>query len=128
MKLSNKEYELYFNKNNIKQNKYHNKKVFYDEHWFDSEKEKEHYVLLKLLENNGMIKDLQLQVKFELQPAFEKNGIKYRAIKYIADFVYFDVSAQKKVVVDVKGYRNQVYLLKKKLFEYKYKDVFIKEI
>lgn len=75
-----------------------------------------------------MIKDLQLQVKFELQPAFEKNGIKYRAINYIADFVYFDVSAQKKVVVDVKGYKNQIYLLKKKLFEYKYKDVFIKEI
>lgn len=131
MKLTEKEYKLFINNRldiKEKQNKYHNKKVFYDGYWFDSEKEKKHYVLLKLLENNGMIRDLQLQVKFELQPSFEKNGVKYKAINYIADFVYFDVSAQKKVVVDVKGYRTKEYLLKKKLFEYKYKDVTLKEI
>ena len=131
MKLTNKQYKQFINNRldiKEKQNKYRNKKVEYNGITFDREKECEHYKLLKILEKSGMIKDLQLQVKFELQPAFEKNGIKYKAIKYIADFVYFDVSAHKKVVVDVKGYRNQVYLLKKKLFEYKYKDVFIKEI
>ena len=73
-----------------------------------------------------MIKDLQLQVKFELQPAFEKNGIKYRAINYIADFTYMQDG--KLIVEDTKGYRTKEYQLKKKLFEYKYKDVFIKEI
>ena len=33
-----------------KQNKYHNKKVYYDGHWFDSQKEKAYYIKLKLME------------------------------------------------------------------------------
>lgn len=94
---------------------------------FDSKKEAERYSELKLLEKAGRIEDIQLQVKFELQPAFEFLGKKIKAINYIADFVYFDKRTKQKVVEDVKGMKTPVYKLKKKMFEYHYK-IEIKEI
>ena len=56
-----------------------------------------------------MIKDLELQVKFELVP---KNG-KERAVNYKADFVYTENG--KKVVEDCKGVRTKEYIIKRKL-------------
>ena len=109
-----------------KQNKYHNKKVYFGERKFDSIKERDRYAQLWQLELLGIIKDLKCQVKFELQPAFEKNGIKYRAITYIADFTYKQDGQL--IVEDVKGYRTKEYQIKKKLFEYKYKEVIFKEV
>ena len=46
----------------------------------------------------------------------------------MADFVYTDVKTGKTIVEDTKGYRNEVYKIKKKIFEYVYKDLEIKEI
>jgi len=101
-------------------NKYKNKKMVVDGIIFDSVKEKNRYLTLKLYEKVGAIKDLELQVKFELQPAFSVNGKRIRKIEYIADFVYYDNNAKKQVVEDVKGYRTKEFLLKRKLFAYKY--------
>ena len=101
-------------------NKYKNKKMVVDGIIFDSVKEKNRYLTLKLYEKAGAIKDLELQVKFELQPAFSVNGKRIRKIEYIADFVYYDNNAKKQVVEDVKGYRTKEFLLKRKLFAYKY--------
>ena len=80
------------------------------------------------MERQGLIKNIKLQVKFELQPKYKKNNKTIRAINYIADFTYFDVNKSKIIIVDTKGYRTEVYKLKKKIFEYKYQDLEIKEI
>lgn len=108
--------------------KYQNKKVTYNDIRFDSIKEKNRYIQLKLLEKAGEIKDLQLQKTFTLQPSFKKNGTTYRAITYKADFVYLDLRANKNIVEDTKGFKTEVYKIKKKLFEYNYPDLEIKEI
>lgn len=108
--------------------KYHSKKVIVDGIEFMSKKEAERYYELKLLEMAGAIKDLKLQQQFVLQPPFKKNGKTIRAITYIADFTYFDLERMRNVVEDVKGYKTDVYTLKKKMFEYKYPDLTIVEV
>lgn len=109
-------------------NKYHNTKVVFDGIVFDSKKEKKRYYELQLLLRANEIRDLELQVEYELQPAFKKNGITYRKITYIADFKYFDNKLNKWIVEDTKGFRTDVYKIKKKLFEYKYPELEIREI
>jgi len=99
-----------------KQNKYHNKKVIVDDIKFDSKKEANRYNQLKLLEKAGLIKNLQRQVKYELQPSFKYNDKTIRAINYIADFVY--EKNGELIVEDVKGIRTDVYKLKKKMLLY----------
>lgn len=76
---------------------------------FDSVKEYHRWGCLRLLERAGKIKDLKRQVSFELIP--KQNG--ERACNYIADFPYYEDG--KLVVEDCKGYKTDVYRLKKKL-------------
>jgi len=104
------------NKQLTSYNKYKNKKTTLDGIRFDSRKEANRYAELKLLERGGVITNLQTQPCFELQPKFEKNGEKYRAIKYCADFSYMENG--KPVVEDVKGKETDVFKLKHKMFEY----------
>ena len=99
-------------------NKYHNKKIIIDNIVFDSKKEGNYYTYLKLMKNAGKIKNLELQKKFILQDKFNLNGKTYRAITYVADFVYEEKGQTH--VVDTKGYRTEVYKIKKKLFMKKY--------
>lgn len=83
---------------------------------FDSKKELLRYSELKLLEKNGMISGLERQVPFELIPKQVENGrVVERAVKYIADFTYYENG--KFVVEDVKSSatRTDVYKIKKKL-------------
>lgn len=108
--------------------KYHSKKVIVDGIKFDSLKEAKRYNELKILEKANEITELRLQVKFELQPSFKKNGKTIRKIEYIADFTYYDNKLNKYIVEDTKGYKTEVYKLKKKLFEYKYPHLTIKEL
>lgn len=100
-------------------NKYRNRKVMIDNILFDSKKEANYYTYLKLLESAGKIKNLELQKKFILQGKFKLNGKSIREISYIADFVYEDEDG-KVHVLDTKGYRTDVYKLKKKLFMKKF--------
>lgn len=108
--------------------KYRSKKVVVDGLAFDSKKESNRYCELKMLERAGKIKGLELQHQFVLQPPFRKNGKTIRAITYIADFTYYDLEKNKNVVEDVKGYKTDVYKLKKKMFEYTYPDLTIIEV
>lgn len=101
--------------------KYHNKKVEYDGYTFDSIREKNYYIKLKLLEKAGKIKELELQKEYELQPSYKLGNKTNRKITYRADFTYKTTEDDKLHVIDVKGFRTDVYRLKKKLFEYKYK-------
>ena len=116
---------------NQKQSKYKNKKVTVNGKVFDSKKEAKRYCELIKLEQAGLIKDLETQKKFLLLDTFKKNGKTYKQISYYADFVYFDVYSKKTIVEDVKASKNfktDVYKIKKKLFEFVYPNLTIKEI
>lgn len=108
--------------------KYHNRKTIVDGITFDSKAEAERYQELVLLQKSGVISNLQLQPTFELIPTFKKNGKTYRKTVYKADFSYFDHDVERTIIEDVKGVKTPVYKLKKKLFEYLYKDYEILEI
>ena len=97
---------------------------------YDSKKEAKRAAELKLLEKAGVISNLQEQVVYELIPSQYRivNGKKKcieRAIKYIADFQY--VENGNTVVEDAKGFRTDVYRIKKKLMLY-FHDIQIKEV
>lgn len=110
-------------------NKYFNKKVIIDGIKFESKKEGKRYTELKLLKRAGLIKELELQKVFELQPKYiNAKGEHIRAITYKADFYYYDKEKEKYVVEDTKGYRTEAYKIKKKMFEYVYPDLTIEEI
>lgn len=108
-------------------NKYKNKKTKIDGYTFDSKGEANRYLELKLLQRTGEISNLELQPRYELQPSFEKNGEKYRAITYIADFVIVNNDGTTEVI-DVKGVETQVFKIKKKMFEYQYPDLSLKVV
>lgn len=86
---------------------------------FDSKKEFEYYLILKDRVKRGEIYDLRRQVPITIQPAFtDMNGNKYKAITYIADFYYLDNDLEAHYI-DVKGYKTEIYKLKKKLLAYR---------
>ncbi len=91
--------------------KYHNRKTIIDGIPFDSAKEGQRYLELKMLQRAGKIRDLSMQVEFELIP--KQAG--ERACKYKADFVYHMADTGKMVVEDVKGKRTREYIIKRKL-------------
>lgn len=96
--------------------KYHAKKTVVDGIEFDSAKEAKRYTQLRDMEMAGEIHGLLLQVPFEIMPSFECDGVKYRGMRYIADFVY--IRDGKLVVEDCKGFKTAEYKLKKKLMAY----------
>lgn len=105
-----------------KSQKYNAKKTTVDGITFDSKFEAEHYASLRLLEKAGVIQNLKLQPRFLLQEGFIYQGHKERKIEYVADFQYEQDG--KIIVEDTKSKvtRTQVYMLKRKLFLYKYGD------
>jgi hypothetical protein len=104
-------------------NKFGNKKIKDSEGIIhDSKREYIRWMELKLLEQNGEIKDLRRQVSYELIPTqreastetyksgknkgkLKEGRVIEKAVVYIADFVYTDSQGQT-VVEDVKGYNN----------------------
>jgi hypothetical protein len=114
-----------------KQNKHKNKTCYYDGFFFQSGKEKNRYIELSYQQRVGIITELVLQPVFILQEKFEKNGIKFRAIKTKLDFSY--LKDGKRVIEDVKGFDKKKqeflctkdFLIKQKLFEKKYLELTI---
>ena len=96
------------------------KKVVIDGITFDSQIEGEYYEYLKNLEKNGKIYRLRCHPVYVLQDAVERHGKKYKEIKYIADFEYWNEEERTNVVVDVKGFAMEDAKLKRKLFVYNY--------
>lgn len=100
--------------------KYRNRPVTMDNIRFASQREAQRYKELTLLEKAGKIENLRLQVPYELIPAqyAEVDGKKKcieRAVKYLADFVYFDKEKGEWIVEDTKGTRTKEYVIKRKL-------------
>lgn len=95
-------------------NKYGSNKVKVDGIMFDSQREAARYNQLKLLEQAGIIRNLQRQVKYVLIPTqyskteFNKNKTPKcieKECAYYADFVYTDEFGELHVE-DTKGYRD----------------------
>ena len=130
-----------------KTSKYKNTKYTYLGIKFDSLKECRRYTELRMLEQAGKIKDLELQKAYELIPAqYEETEDIYtkgahkgehkkvlleRACNYVADFYYIDCETGKTVVEDVKGYRDggayALFSVKRKLMLYIY-HIKVKEL
>ncbi len=91
--------------------KYGNRKTEIDGFLFDSKREANRYVELKLAERAGEIENLELQPKYSV----DING--KHICNYFADFRYFDKRDRKIVIEDVKGVKTDVYKLKKRLVE-----------
>lgn len=87
----------------MKRNKYCAIKTFVDGERFDSKKEAEYFLELRLLQKAGSVVSIDRQQKFSL----DVNGI--HICNYIADFVITFIDG-KKEVHDVKGYTKRSYV------------------
>ena len=113
--------------NGLSKRKYNNRKIEIDGFTFDSKLEADFYQRLKPLVKTGKIKELRIHPRYLLQEGFTKNGKHYQPIYYIADFeVLYDDGVT--VIYDTKGMRTEVYKIKRKLFEYRYRDKTIVEV
>ena len=101
--------------------KYKNKITTVDNIKFHSQKEAQRYLELKQLRQAKFISDL------ELQPSFKLSVNDKFICSYRADFAYFDHKIGHVIYEDVKGFKTQVYKLKKKLTEALY-NITIHEI
>jgi len=70
---------------------------------FDSKAEARRYGELVILERAGYIKNLERQPVYILLPAVVVGGRKKPALRYKADFRYYDTKARETVVEDVKS-------------------------
>lgn len=121
-------------KSKQKQNKYRNNKVCIDGIVFDSIKESQAYIVLRQKQADGIISNLVLQPKWELQPKLTETYIKHlktkdkvcertilQPIVYTADFSFkFN---DKLVVIDVKGSKFTIskdFPLRIKMLKYHY--------
>jgi len=84
---------------------------------FASAKEARRYQELLLLQKAGEIDNIELQPEYVLVYPFVYNGVKYRGVKYRADFRYRVVKngTVDFVVEDSKGFKNAVYKIKKQM-------------
>lgn len=108
-------------------NKYKNKKIESDGQKFDSRKEYNRYIELLIYQESGVIQDLKRQVPFVIcdKVINEEGKVLQRESKYIADFTY--IKDGELVVEDAKGFRTDLYKLKKKLLLERY-GIMIKEV
>ena len=102
--------------------KYQNKKVEVDGILFDSKKEARVYGELKLLRAAGEIQDFKRQVNYELIPSQYdvvdgKKKCVEKPVSYRADFVVEHLDGET-AIIDCKGMRTPVYIIKRKLLRY----------
>lgn len=105
------------------------KKVYCDGFKFDSNHEKDQYLIYKYQKKAGQILDFKMQVKFILidtqkDPITKK--VLERRMSFYADFVVDELDGSK-TVIDAKGWKTEVYKIKKKLMLY-FHGIRIKEV
>lgn len=101
-----------------RKNKYGAEPVTVEGIRFDSKREANRYLELRLLQRAGQISDLRCQVPVELMgqggPLLTETG---RQMRYVADFTYFDRAAGVTVIEDAKGTKPAAYKVKKAVVE-----------
>lgn len=117
-----------------KRTKYGNKKVTEDGITFDSIRERDRWLELKQLERAGEISNLERQPKFYLfgsksQVLIRSKGYPNgRRAYWKGDFAYFCSRRNKRICEDAKGFRTQIFILKKAVVEACYPGLEIVEI
>lgn len=122
-----------------KKNKYNARSIEFDGMKFDSQREVLRYKELCFMCSDGIISDLQRQVKYILIPAqrepgtigarggFKPGKLLENECSYIADFQYKINETGEIVVEDTKGFKTKDYIIKRKLMLFVY-GIQIKEI
>ena len=97
--------------------KYGNQRVVVNGEKFRSKKEARRHGELLLLQRAGLVVGLVREVAFALAPGVKFSGDARAkpALRYVADFVYTDVALGRVVVEDCKGFRTDVYRMKRHL-------------
>ena len=102
-------------------NKYNAKKVTIDGITFASKSEGRYYQHLLGLMESGVVESFEMQKPYTLLDKFPhpKTGKTIRAIKYVPDFevIYTDGRVE---VVDVKGMQTDVFIMRCKMFMFRY--------
>lgn len=97
-----------------KPNKYGAQRVHVDGIWFDSKREANRWLQLKLMVRAGEISDLKRQVTVKLEgrdgPLLTRTG---RRMRYIADFTYTDLKTGLTIYEDAKGKPTPEYNVKR---------------
>jgi hypothetical protein len=108
-----------------KKKKFRNNPTEVDGVVFDSGFEARYYQILKGLERDGKIHDLDTQPEFDIYPTVRRKGLKkaIQKTKYIADFRFTRTSDSQVVVIEVKGKETAVWRLKKKMFLDQYRHL-----
>jgi len=70
-----------------------------------------------LLEKEGLISNLEREVKYVLAPSVVIGKRKKPEFRYFADFVYTETKSGVKIVEDCKGVRTPVYVIKRHLMK-----------
>lgn len=97
------------------------KKVNYDGYNFDSEDEYKYYLYLKKRLEEGSIEKLVVHQSYLLIPKFmTKSNKQILPMTYEADFTFYDKELNKDRVIDIKGFEEEHFKIKKKIFEYIY--------
>ena len=103
-------------------NKFHAIKCRIDEIDFDSVMEARYYIHLLQQIQRKIVKSFECQPVFLLQDKFVKFGKTVRPITYVADFlVRYENGAEK--AIDVKGRITKDFALKRKLFDFRYRNI-----
>jgi hypothetical protein len=102
--------------------KYRAQKVTIDGNVFASKKEGKRFSELKLLERAKEISGLTLQPRYPMIV----NGRK--VCTYVGDFSYLEEKSRKLVCEDVKGFKTETYIVKRKLFLATHPDIVHREI
>jgi uncharacterized protein DUF1064 len=102
-----------------KPSKMGNARTLYDDIWWDSKAEAEHWMFLKARAQKGEIRKLQHHVKYALLCPSKDRVMCHIVSDYEADYVYEALEHGEWVrhVVDKKGFRTRMYLLKRKWLE-----------
>lgn len=78
-------------------------------------------VVVPMLDSGQLVK-AEMQIPYELQPAFTYHDRNIRPITYVADFVLYYADGHTEVI-DVKGMADTTAKLKRKLFWYVYPSI-----
>lgn len=120
------------NKYNVDTSEYGKLKRTVDGILFASQDEATRYVILRGRQERGGIKNLTLQPRFVIIPAFtDSSGKRHRATHYTADFQYEELGET--IIEEVKGKASRDFPLRMKLFlkhypQYRYRLVKSEEI
>lgn len=115
----------------MRKGKCNNKKTYVDGIQFDSGMEANRYKELKVLQQAGVVREIELQPAFLLIPKqthlVDGKRKTERPTYYYADFrvIYADGRVE---VEDVKGFKTEVYKIKRKLLLWRYPMITFREV